>query len=114
MSDLVLENWECDFPAGKCWFDFAWTETLSIRYYVTLDFDEECEWKYYNGQDYEECRPVAILFSADGVEVKHTNGGDMEGERHDELLPEDEKEMQAVIDDEYEKYLEDCRNDYYD
>jgi hypothetical protein len=106
MSELILENWECDFPAGKCWFDFAWTETLSIRYYVTLDFDEECEWKYYNGQDYEECRPVAILFSADGVEIKHTNGGDVEGERHDDL--------QAVIDDEYEKYLEDCRNDYYD
>ena len=112
MSDLVLEDWDVDYSIGEGWFEFAWTDTTFVRVYVTLDFDTECEWKYFNGRDYEDCYAVAKIHSWEAWDYKYTNGDPEPIGLTDDLWPEDEKAMQAVIDEEYPKYIEEM-NDVY-
>ena len=114
MSDLVLEDWDIDFSLGWGIFMFSWTETQQIRVDVTLDFDVACEWKHFNGRDYEECTPVAEIASyTTTLETIHPRSGDIMSSEEDEpLWPEDEKAMQAVIDEEYSKYGTENAYDY--
>lgn len=114
MSDLVLEDWDLDFSTGWGIFYFSWTETKQIRVDVTLDFDTQCEWRHFNGRDYEECIPIAEIASyTSTLETIHPRSGDvMSSEEDNDLWPEDIKAMQDVIDEEYPKYLKEVADDY--
>lgn len=114
MSDLVLEDWDIDFSLGWGIFMFSWTETKQIRVDVTLEFDTECEWKYFNGRDYEECTPVAKIASfTSTIETLHPRSGDiMSSEEDNDLYPDDVQAMQDVIDVEYPKYVTENAYDY--
>lgn len=112
MSDLVLEDWDLDFSMGEGVFWFGWTENKGIKVYVTLNFDVECEWKHFNGRDYEEETRVAYIADWSSFEELYTNGGPVEGQSDDDLWPEDIKAMEAVIEEEYPKYLKEVADDY--
>ena len=114
MSELVLEDWILDFSIGEATFIFAWGENHEIKVECTLDFDTRCEWKYFNGRDYEECTPVADIYSYTAYDYTlHHNSGEVMSVEISDINKEDEEAMQAVIDEEYPKFLKEVEDAYY-
>lgn len=113
MSELILEDWELDFPAREGVFTFAWTETHEIKVVVSLDCYVDSEWQYFNGRDYEVDIPCCDIDSYVAYDVEmHHNSGTVLSEEITGINEEDEKIMKDVVNDEYSKYLKEVAYDY--